>query len=1035
MDLVSDSDDEYWLDAATVDVKEQREAWTVNLDFYGKKVNFKVDTGADVTVLRECDYKEFVNPPNLKPSKSCLRSPGGRVDTVGEFIAETTRKKVTYRFRVVVVPNTAGTNLLGRAVSEKMGLVKRLEDIDSRVFGSTGLLKTQPVKLILKEGSKPYSVSTARRVPFPIQKQVKEQLDKMERDGVIKKVTEATDYCAPIVPVRKKGGKIRICVDYKKLNKNIKRPHLMLPNLEDIAPQLKNSKVFTTLDVSSGFWQVPLDKDSAHLTTFITSFGRYCFLRLPMGINVGPEEFQRKMSETMNGLRGCEVIMDDILIHGETQKEHDERLSQALKRIEASGLKLNRDKCHFSKSEVAFFGHRISSDGIRPDPGKVDAITKLEPPKNVTELKRVIGMINYLGRFTKDLSTTMKPMTDLLRKDVQWRWDSAQREAFEKVKLIIVNLPSLLFYSVDRQTVVSADASSFGLGAVLLQQNDSGDLEPIAFASRTMTPAEQRYSQIEKECLASVWACEKFYKYLVGLESFQLLTDHKPLVPLMSTKDLDQAPPRCLRLLLRMARFNAEVRHVPGKQLVIADCLSRSPLAYTESDVDRADDVDDYIDFVQSSWRIRDHRLQSLKAATEADDDLQAVIKYCHEGWPNQIPSSLKPYHKVKDDLSVVNGLVVFRDRVVIPVSQRQEVKNKLHESHQGIEKCLEFAKLTVFWPGLRAELTQLVENCSTCRENRPAQRHEPLRPTELPSRPWSQIGADFASFRNKDYLVVTDYYSRWIEIKQVTSLSSSAVIPRFKQIFSTHGIPDILVSDNGSPFSSRDFAVFAREYGFDHHTSSPHFPQANGQAESGVKTAKKILAQTEPDVALMMYRSTPHSATGLSPSVMLIGRQLKTKVPVLPSRLQPVQHNDKDIRLADSHTKQDYKKYYDERHGVRPLPQLQPNDTVLMKTDNEKGKWKDFGQVLSPADASGRSYFIQSPRGVLRRNRKNMQKVPQTIYTIPPDPETDLPEETETQEQETLTGTENPTPQPPVQNVSRYGRILKQPARYIEEH
>ncbi|KAK7088686.1 hypothetical protein V1264_022578 [Littorina saxatilis] len=167
----------------------------------------------------------------------------------------------------------------------------------------------------------------------------------------------------------------------------------------------------------------------------------------------------------------------------------------------------------------------------------------------------------------------------------------------------------------------------------------------------------------------------------------------------------------------------------------------------------------------------------------------------------------------------------------------------------------------------------------------------------------------------------------------------------------------------------------------------------------------------------------------------MLIGRQLKTKVPVLPSRLQPVQHNDKDIRLADSHTKQDYKKYYDERHGVRSLPQLQPHDTVLMKTDNEKGKWKDFGQVLSPADASGRSYFIQSPRGVLRRNRKNMQKVAQTIYTIPPDPETDLPEETETQEQETLTGTENPTPQPPVQNVSRYGRILKQPARYIEEH
>ena len=304
-----------------------------------------------------------------------------------------------------------------------------------------------------------------------------------------------------------------------------------------------------------------------------------------MGINVGPEEFQRKMSETLSGLPGCEIIIDDILIHGRTQEEHDERLSQVLRRIENSGLKLNQDKCRFNKFKGAFFGHTISAEGIRPDPEKVTAITKLEAPKNVTELKRIRGMINYLGRFTKDLSIAMKPMTDLLKKHVQWNWTDHKKKASETVKKIISNLPSLSFYNTERPTVVSVDSSSYGLGSVLQQQDKNDDLQPIAFASRSLTSSEQKYSQIENELLASVWACQKFEKYLMGLNTFELLTDHKPLVPLLTTKDLDRAPPRCQRLLMRMARFNALVRHVPGKNLIIADCLSRSPLPIEQHDV------------------------------------------------------------------------------------------------------------------------------------------------------------------------------------------------------------------------------------------------------------------------------------------------------------------------------------------------------------------------------------------------------------------------------------------------------------------
>ena len=405
-----------------------------------------------------------------------------------------------------------------------------------------------------------------------------------------------------------------------------------------------------------------------------------------------------------------------------------------------------------------------------------------------------------------------------------------------------------------------------------------------------------------------------------------------------------------------------------------------------------------------------------------------------------QIQSSLRPYEKVKADLSVHDGLVTFQDRIVVPASQRQEVIQKLHESHMGLTKCLEFAKQTVFWPGLRGDLKRLVESCHVCQQNRPNQRHEPLKPTELPSRPWSKVGADFCKHKGNNFLVVVDYYSRWIEIKPVKSMTSSSIILRFKQIFSMHGIPDVVVTDNGPPFNSRDFAQYAKEYGFEHHTSSPHFPQANGESESAVKIAKKLLSATDPDIAVMTYRTTPHSATGKSPSVMLNGRQLRTKVPVLPERLQPVSHNDREIRRADEKSKETYKKQYDAKHGARALPVLQPQDCVLIKTDDEK-TWQDFGRILRPADASGRSYLIKTPTGVIRRNRKHLQQVPSV-----PDAD-DLPDPLDNDDEANVrqefnppeaAGQLDPEPQPPVQGpqrFSRYGRLLQRPLRYIEEY
>ena len=344
-------------------------AWFTQLKIGSDHVQFKIDTGADVTILSKESYDRLSHPPALQTTSLNLMSPGGQVLTLGEFTSHVKHKGTAYKVRIIVITGDKSTNLLARDVAFKMKLIARLDEIDHYNSGKDiGLMKTSPVKIHLKDSIKPVCLPTARRVPFPLMGAVKDELERMVKSDVIVPVTEPTDWCSAMVPVVKKNGSVRLCVDLKNLNHAVRRPHCTLPTLEDIAPKLATSTVFSTLDAASGFWQIPLDEGSQKLTTFITPFGRFMFKRLPFGISLATDEYQSKMMELFGAEEGVEVIIDDILVHGKTREEHDQRLKRVMEIVKKVGLRLNKEKCKLRMAEVTYFGHLVGKEGIKPNP-------------------------------------------------------------------------------------------------------------------------------------------------------------------------------------------------------------------------------------------------------------------------------------------------------------------------------------------------------------------------------------------------------------------------------------------------------------------------------------------------------------------------------------------------------------------------------------------------------------------------------------------------------------------------------------------
>ncbi|XP_027143510.1 heat shock 70 kDa protein 12B [Larimichthys crocea] len=491
----------------SVSEKAQASPWMTEVTMDNHKAVFKIDTGADVTAVPEQLYAQGQFNKLARATK-ILYGPGGvPLKLKGKFTAVLSNSKHSTHEEVYVVEGLR-TPLLSGAAAMTLQLVARVNSIslDSKetvkrefpkLFSGLGKMEGE-YTIVLKPDAKPFSLSTPRHISLPLLPKVKEELSRMEQQGVISKVDEPTAWCAPMVAVLKSSGRVRICSDLTELNKSVMREKHPLPSVEHTLGQLAGAKVFSKLDAKSGFWQIPLSKDSSLLTTFISPFGRYHYNRLCFGISSAPEHFQKRISRTLEGLEGVLCQMDDVLIWGATQREHDERLRKALVRLQEAGVTLN-DKCEFSKHKIKFLGQVIEATGVSPDPDKVRAVKDMAVPSNVSEVRSFLGMTNHLGKFLPHLAEKTRPLRDLLRKSNMWAWGPQQQQAFDQIKEELTTPPGLALYDPNADTLVSADASSYGLGAVLLQRQEGADWKPVAYASRALSDTERRYAQIEKE--------------------------------------------------------------------------------------------------------------------------------------------------------------------------------------------------------------------------------------------------------------------------------------------------------------------------------------------------------------------------------------------------------------------------------------------------------------------------------------------------------------------------------------------------------
>lgn len=730
---------------------------------------------------------------------------------------------------------------------------------------------------------RPYRVSASERAV------IEKEVDQMLSKGIIQ--PSSSPWASPVVLVTKKDGSIRFCIDYRRINRITRKDVYPMPRIDDALDTLRGASHFSSLDLRSGYWQIPMAEADKEKTAFATPDGLFEFNVMPFGLCNAPATFERMMDSVLRGLRWkiCLCYLDDIVVFAPNFSEHIERLGDIFRCLTKAGLQLNSKKCKFGYDQIKVLGHVVSREGIAPDPEKVKAVSSFPQPTTLKDLRSFIGLCSYFRRFIRGFADIAAPLTCLLKKNCKFSWSSEHTAAFSRLKTALTSAPILSHFDPSALTELHTDASGVGIGAVLAQRLPDAPMEcAVAFASRTLSLPEKNYSTTDKECLAVVWAVKKFRPYLYG-RPFVILTDHHALCWLTTLKDPSG---RLGRWVLSLQQFDYTIKYKSGRKHRDADALSRCPLPTSPPTVPDAEASINALSLPPVDLpALQEHQLN--------DPDFSPII--CHLN--GTVPSSDRKLQRKCKNFKLLDATLYKRNYnpegqrllLAIPRNLRHEVLRSLHDDatagHLSFYKTYDRIRRRYFWPRLYSTVYKYVSSCIPCQRRKPSPPSAGLlQPLLPPHAPFDRVGIDLlgpfpaSPTGNKWVVVAIDHLTRYVETAPLRSGSSEEIANFFiHSLLLRHGAPRVLVSDRGRPFLARLLQDILQACSVVHRPTSAYHPQTNGLTERFNHTLGDMLAlyvqsdQTNWDRLLpyltFAYNTAVQSTTHFTPFRLVFGR------------------------------------------------------------------------------------------------------------------------------------------------------------------
>lgn len=840
---------------------------------------------------------------------------------------------------------------------------------------------------VFREGGDPtpfaeHSIDTGDHKPVasppyrltPAKKAIMEaELEKMLNDGIIEECE--SPWAAPALLVPKKDGTFRFCVDYRKLNAKTKVDSYPLPIIDDLLQYTGRSCYMSTIDLRAGYWQVGVKEEDQEKTAFVTPFGIHKFKRMPFGLKNSPATFQRLVDRFRSGasLKDVTILgyIDDMIVISDSFSRHLQDLRAVFDRLRVFQLRANRAKCAFARESVKYLGHIITAAGVAPDPDKISAISEMSEPASVKHLKSFLQTCSWFRKFVPGFSQVAQPLTMLTKKDQQWLWEEAQVNAFNELKRLLTSAPILVQPDYSLPFILRTDASSYALGAALLQGETQRDERPVAYASRLLTSAERNYSTTEREALAVVWAVEKFRGYIDG-HSVRVASDHQPLKWLLTLKS---PTGRLVRWAMKLQSFDLQVDYTPGKANVIADTLSRPPC---EDEARESCGVCTVI-VEPPRWEaaaLRDDQLADPEVAKiitglEGKEELE-VNRWTERG-----------YHMCKGVLYRYTDVDTEEPQLVIPRNRREQVMKECHDAatsgHGGVDRTLHRIWQRFYFPGMRRFVADYLKTCIDCQRFKPSnEKPTGLLQTPVPAQRFEVLAVDLfgplpkGSNGERWVLIIEDTASKWVELFSLVEATSEACAKTLiNEVFLRYGFPRRIISDNGVQFIAEVMQKAMFTLNVKQNLIPLYHPEANPveRKNRDLKVQLAILVQghhNEWPQALPFIRFAMNSSrtksTQQTPAYLTFARELRSPLEV-QSDLRAVvmaenyvpQITPYLLKLADTlaSSKEVIEKQQDVQKAVKDLrrqpDELEVGDLVLMKTHVLSSTSKGVTSKLAP--------------------------------------------------------------------------------------